>query len=156
MKLRTRSEMRLYQRARRAKIRGVTPGVTGDVRRVIRVDGYDNKWFPPQIPLEQKLLEDLREQTRIQEEADEEHEKIARKLAAHYQSLGSIDPEQCATRRHLAWILLEIEDQRRGVSGVERKRLDALRAKTIGIMKQRYPDRHFSVITRYNYDFIED
>ena len=49
-------------------------GMVGDDWEAIEVQENDRcghsffpyKWFPPQVPLEEKLLADLREQTRIQ------------------------------------------------------------------------------------------
>jgi hypothetical protein len=160
MKLRTRSEMRLYQRARRARLRAGNTLVTSntgvtDARRVIRTE-HDNKWFPPPVPLEEKLLVDLREQTRIQDEAEEAHEKIERKLEAYYESLGIIDPEQCASKRHLTWLVAKLKNLRREIRGyskakeAERERIDGLIHRTIEIKKQRYSGSDL------NYHWVED
>jgi len=140
-----RRAAKFRMRRHRAKKRGVTvtPGVTG--RRVIRTEG--DQWFPQIEPTEERLLADLREQTRIQDEAMEEHDKIEQKLEAYYESLGVIDPEQCASKRHLTWLVAKLRNLRREIRGyskakeAERVRIDGLIAKTIEIKKQRYPVR---------------
>jgi|GEM_PF-1466887 hypothetical protein len=138
MKLRTRREMRLYQRARRSKLRGVTPnvtvtpGVTGDVRRVIRTD-RDTKWYPQDEPTEEKLMAKIKELEKVAHQAWKNTDKAREELQAYYASLGVIEPDPTMSCEHLSWIKRELQHRISEVQGyskaskAERARLQEMR-----------------------------
>jgi hypothetical protein len=155
MKTRTRSEMRLYQRARRARLRsntGVTcnNGVT-DSRRVIRTD--HDQWFPQNEPTEERLFAKIKELKKVAHQAWKDIDKAGEELQAYYASLGVTEPDPSMSWQHLDWIKRELQHQISEVQGyskaskAERARLREMRDRA---------DKMYRETTRRNSDPDEE